>query len=152
MKTKVKLSSEIKLSDENDAKNLLDKNICRIEWDSHLTEESCKQIWSNYNGLEEYETCDLKEQLIATDCEYQAKLECVSCFCVADGRVDDGCLEVRLVDDKIFKTAPSRGEQKFWLYFIFVAVMIPIVIIMISYFQLYKLIKVLFLFRLFLHF
>ena len=40
------------------------------------------------------------------------------------------------------QAAPSKGEQKFWFYFITVAVMIPIMIIMISYFQLYKVIKV----------
>ena len=105
LKTKVKLSSENKLSDENDKNNLLYKNICRIEWDSHLTEESCKQIWFNYNGTEEYETCDLKQRLMSDNCEeYQEKLECVSFFFVDDARVDDGpnddgCVDVCRVDD-----------------------------------------------------
>ena len=57
---------------------------CEIEWDSHLTEESCKQLWFNYNGTEEYELCDFKYQmledkstLLEADCEYE-KFECVS--------------------------------------------------------------------------
>ena len=57
---------------------------CEIEWDSHLTEETCKQLWFNYNGTEEYELCDIKYRLLEDsstlleeDCEYE-KFECVS--------------------------------------------------------------------------
>ena len=55
------------------------KTTCEIEWDNHLTEESCKQLWFNYNGSEEYELCDFKYQLmeLETDCEYE-EFECVS--------------------------------------------------------------------------
>ena len=101
LKTKVKL-----LSVGYYGENLFDKNICRIEWDSHLTEESCKQLWSNYNGTEEYETCDLKQRLMSDnceyecdDCEYQDKLECVSFCFVGDVRVDDGHVGDAHADD-----------------------------------------------------
>ena len=119
--------------------DLENKASCRIEWDSHLTEESCKKLWSNYNGTEEYKTCDIKQRIMADDkdCDYEHEFECVSSW---------WHLRVTVIGDKVtfifIQNAPSRGEQKFWSYFVSFAVIIPIIIITISYFQLYKLLKV----------
>ena len=71
-------------SDSDDSADWNNKVTCEIEWDSHLTEETCKELWFNYNGTEEYELCDFKYQmledkstLLEADCEYE-KFECVS--------------------------------------------------------------------------
>ena len=72
------LKSEVKHRglNDNDWKN---KQTCEIEWDSHLTEETCKMLWSNYTGTEEYELCDFKYQIMEfqSDCKYE-EFECVS--------------------------------------------------------------------------
>ena len=69
-------------SESDDSADWNNKASCEIEWDSHLTEETCKELWFNYNGTEEYELCDIKYRLmededLITNCEYE-KFECVS--------------------------------------------------------------------------
>ena len=80
-------------SESDDSADWNNKASCEIEWDSHLTEETCKELWFNYNGTEEYELCDIKYRLmedklfwdntvLGDDCEYQ-KFECVSSKLIA---------------------------------------------------------------------
>ena len=57
------LKSEVKQRGWGD-KNWENIATCEIEWDSHLTEETCKQLWFNYNGTEEYEQCDFKYRTV----------------------------------------------------------------------------------------
>ena len=69
-------------TDSDNSADWNNKASCEIEWDSHLTEETCKKLWFNYNGTEEYELCDFKYRLmededLITSCEYE-KFECVS--------------------------------------------------------------------------
>jgi len=84
-------------SDSDDSADWNNKATCEIEWDSHLTEETCKQLWLNYNGTEEYELCDFKYRLmedkftiLEDDCDYE-KFECVSLTQLREDLHDTAC-------------------------------------------------------------